>query len=70
MEQEGEKFGSERGGGGGGGGFKTPYWLMHQLTLVYGEMSLMTTSEYGGGCGWYVSTTLVLIGDMGEMRHT
>lgn len=43
---------------------------MHQLTLVYGEMSLMTTSEYGGGCGWYVSTTLVLIGDMGDMRHT
>ena len=25
MEQEGEKFGSERGGGGVGGSFKTPY---------------------------------------------
>ena len=71
MEQEGEKFGSEREGGGGvGGSFKTPYWLMHRLTLVYGEMSLMTAIEHGGGCGRYVSTTLVLIGDMGDMRHT
>ena len=58
------------GGGGVGGSFKTPYLLMHQLTSVYGEMSLMTAIEHGGGCGRYVSTTLVSIGDMGDMRHT